>query len=195
MEEVLREYVQEVAVIKQNNKLRLESGRRDPAGILYRYEPLVMVDGVPLFDDPNKVFAYDPLKVKELQIMNRRYFLGASVFEGILNFKTYSGRPEGFISDPTATVLDYEGVQSQREFFAPVYESQAQVNSRMPDFRNLLHWAPVVSSNQSGKVQISFYTSDLAGKYMVVIEGITSEGRAGTTTFFFDVINPLFVQK
>jgi len=195
MEEVLREYVQEVAVIKQNNKLRLEAGRRDAAGVLYRYEPLVLVDGVPLFDDPNKVFAYDPLKVKELQIMNRRYFLGAAVFEGILNFKTYSGRPEGFISDPNATVLDYEGVQSQREFFSPVYDNQAQVNSRMPDFRNLLHWAPVVKTNQSGKEQISFYTSDLSGKYMVVIEGISREGRAGTKTFSFDVVNPLFVQK
>ncbi len=195
MEEVLREYVQEVAVIKENNKLRLESGRRDAFGILYRYEPLVLVDGVPLFDDPNKVFAYDPLKIKELQVMNKRYFLGASVFEGILNFKTYSGRPDGFISDPNATVLDYEGLQLQRQFFAPIYETQNQAKSRLPDFRNLLHWAPSVKTNQSGKAEISFYTSDLAGKYMVVVQGLSAEGRAGTKTFSFDVVNPLFVQK
>lgn len=195
MEEVLREYVQEVAVIKQHNKLFLEVGRRDADGIVYRYEPLVLIDGVPLFDDPNKVFSFDPLRVKELQIMNKRYFLGAATFEGILNFKTYLGRPEGLSPDPNATVLDYEALQQQREFFTPVYETQNQVNSRLPDFRSLLHWEPSVKTNQQGKQQISFYTSDLAGKYMVMIEGLSVDGRAGTKTFSINVVNPLFVQK
>jgi hypothetical protein len=195
MEEVLREYVQEVAVIKQNNSLRLETGRRDAAGIVYRYEPLVLVDGVPLFDDPDKIFGYDPLKVKELQVVNKKYFLGASSFEGILNFKTYTGRPEGLTLDPNATVIDYEGLQLQREFFSPVYETQNQVTSRLPDFRHLLYWVPIIKTNPSGKQQVSFYTSDLAGKYMVTIEGLSVKGSAGYQYLAVDVINPLFVQK
>jgi hypothetical protein len=195
MEEVLREYVQEVAVIKQNSSLRLEVGRRDAAGIVYRYEPLVLVDGVPLFDDPNKIFSYDPLKVKELQVVNKKYFLGASNFEGILNFKTFAGRPEGLMLDPNATVIDYEGLQLQREFFSPVYETQNQVTSRLPDFRNLLYWAPVIKTSSSGKQEINFYTSDLAGKYMITIEGLSGNGVAGHKSFIIEVINPLFVQK
>ena len=194
MEEVLREYVQEIAVNKINNNLFLAGGRRDAAGIVYRYEPLVMIDGVPLFDDPNKVFGYDPLKVQELQIVNRKYFLGPASFEGIINFKTYTGRPEGLIIDPNATVLDYEGLQLHREFYAPVYETQEQRNNRLPDFRNLLFWAPDFKTNTLGKGQLSFYTSDQSGKYVVLIQGITPDGRAGSKTFTIDVINPLFVQ-
>ena len=195
MEEVLREYVQEVAVTKQNNKLILAGGRRDAAGILYRYEPLVLLDGIPLFDNPNKIFAFDPLKIKELQIVNQRYFLGTAIFEGLLSYKTYTGRPEGLEIDPNATVLDYEGLQLQREFYTPVYETQNQVTSRMPDFRNLLYWNATVKTNSSGKQQLSFYTSDLAGKYIVVIEGLSADGRAGSRSFTIDVINPLFVQN
>jgi hypothetical protein len=195
MEEVLREYVSEVAVIKQNNVLRLENGRRDAGGIVYRYEPLVLVDGVPLFDDPNKIFGYDPLKVKELQIVNRKYFLGTSTFEGILNFRTYTGKPEGLALDSNATVLDYEGLQLQREFFSPVYETQQQINSRLPDFRNLLYWNPAITTDAFSKTQFSFYSSDLPGKYIAVIEGLSIEGKPGSGTVSFEVVNPLFARK
>ena len=191
MEEVLREYVQEVTVSKQNNKLILAGGRRDAAGIVYRYEPLVLLDGVPLFDDPNKIFAFDPLKIKELEIVNQKYLLGTSVFEGLLSYKTYTGRPEGLETDPNATVLDYEGLQLQREFYSPVYETQNQVTSRLPDFRNLLYWDATVTTDSSGKHQLNFYASDLVGKYMVVIEGLSADGRAGHKSFTIEVIKPL----
>lgn len=195
MEEVLREYVREIVVNKQNNNLLLAAGRRDVTGIVYRYEPLTMVDGVPLTDDINKIFAFDPFKVKALDIVNRGFIVGNSMFEGIINFRTYKGNAEGLAVDPTATVLDYEGLQLQREYFAPLYETQNQFSSRMPDFRNLLHWVPALQTNASGRQQISFYTSDLAGKYIVFIEGLAAKGRAGTKSFTLGVINPLLVQK
>ena len=195
MEEVLREYVGEIAVHKQNNALSLEAGRRDYYGIVYRYEPLTMVDGIPLFDDPNKVFSYDPLKIKALDIVNRKFFFGKTSFEGIINFRTYKGDPDSFAIDPHLTVVDYEGLQLQREFFTPVYETQNQINSRMPDFRELLHWAPSLQTDVSGKAQLSFYTSDQAGRYLVLIEGLSNNGRAGSKGFTIDVVNPLFVEK
>jgi uncharacterized protein YfaS (alpha-2-macroglobulin family) len=92
-------------------------------------------------------------------------------------------------------VIDYEGLQLQREFFSPVYETQNQVTTRLPDFRNLLYWAPVIKTSSSGKQEINFYTSDLAGKYMITIEGLSSNGIAGHKSFTIEVINPLFVQK
>jgi hypothetical protein len=195
MEEVLREYVGEIVVHKQNNVLSLEAGRRDYYGIVYRYEPLTLVDGIPLFDDPNKVFHYDPIKIKALDIINRKFFFGKISFDGIINFRTYKGSPDSFAIDPNLTVVDYEALQLQREFFSPVYETQNQVNSRMPDFRELLCWTPSLQTNASGKAQLSFYTSDLAGKYVVFIEGLGDGGRAGTKTFSIDVVNSMFANK
>jgi uncharacterized protein YfaS (alpha-2-macroglobulin family) len=86
-------------------------------------------------------------------------------------------------------ILKYDGLQLQREFYSPVYGSQEQVGSREPDFRNLLFWSPEVNTNASGKKQISFYTSDVKGKYVVVVQGITADGKAGVNTATFTVGN------
>ena len=192
MEDVLREYVREVVVNKQNNKLVLSLMRKEVDGFVYKHPPLVLVDGIPLLDDYNKIFGFDPLKVKELQIVNKNYSLGTSYFEGILNFKTYKGRPEGLALDTAATIVDYEGLQLQREFYAPVYQTQNQINSRLPDFRTVLYWAPNLKTKADGVQNFSFYTSDLPGEYVVVIQGLSANGLPGSTSFSFTVVNPVF---
>ncbi len=57
----------------------------------------------------------------------------------------------------------------------------------MPDTRNLLYWSPSVSTDKDGKGQIQFYTSDITGKYRVVIQGITKEGVPGYSSTTFEV--------
>jgi hypothetical protein len=89
--------------------------------------------------------------------------------------------------DPHAVVLDYEGMQLQREFYSPVYDTDAAAKSRVPDFRSLLYWSPDVSTDLAGKSQLSFYTSDQTGKYIGLVQGITADGDAGSSYFNFDV--------
>jgi hypothetical protein len=84
-------------------------------------------------------------------------------------------------------VLDYEGMQMQREFYHPTYETDAQLNSRLPDFRNVLYWSPDIKTDAKGKGSFSFFTSDLQGTYIGVINGLSAKSVPGTTTFTFDV--------
>ena len=93
----------------------------------------------------------------------------------------------GFELDPKAVVLDYEGMQLQREFYSPVYQTADQQKSRLPDFRNVLYWAPDVNTDASGKAMVSFYTSDKTGKYITVMQGLTADGLAGSYSLRFDV--------
>jgi hypothetical protein len=72
-----------------------------------------------------------------------------------------------------------------REFYSPVYDTEAQAKSRMPDLRNLLYWAPSVSTQ--GKDAVSFFTSDQPGKYVGVVQGINADGQAGVQYFTFEV--------
>src|SRR5207344_1947153 len=117
----------------------------------------------------------------------REYFLGPMIANGIISYSTYKGDLDGFQIDPMAVVLDYEGMQLQREFFSPVYETPAQNTSRTPDFRNLLYWTPEVKTDDQGFSKLSFYSSDKKGKFLVVIEGLTQSGLAGTKKLEFDV--------
>jgi hypothetical protein len=183
MEEVLREYIREVNVFHPQKKYEIKV--ISEKGFL-EGNPLVLLDGIPIFD-MNKVLAIDPLKVKRLDVIKDRYFWGPADAEGILSYATYKGDLSGVEIDPHAVVLDYEGLQLQRVFYSPVYETDSQVASRLPDFRNLLFWAPVINTNTQGKNQLTFYTPDEEGKYIGVIQGITINGETGSQYFTFEV--------
>jgi hypothetical protein len=86
-----------------------------------------------------------------------------------------------------ALILEYEGLQLQREFYSPKYDEANASSKRIPDFRNVLIWEPNIMTGKTGEAQVSFYSSDRKGKYMGVVEGISQDGVAGSTRFFFEV--------
>lgn len=185
MEEVLREYVSQVNVRKRDGQFHLpveDVLRRK----FFDSDPLVLLDGLPVFD-LNKFMNYDPLKVKKLEVMTRPYYFGNMYFEGIINFITYQGNLPAYELDPHTLVLDYEGLQLQREFITPVYETREQADSRLPDFRQLLYWSPAIATNEKGQQDISFYSSDQTGQYIAVLQGLTSDGKTGCKVIRFEV--------
>jgi hypothetical protein len=194
MEEVLREYVLEINVRKNGSQYRFGTfnapgfSLRDMqyAETIFDKNPLVLLDGVPIFD-MNKIIAYDPLKVEKLEVVAQKYHYGTLTAEGIASFTTYKGNLEGFKLNPHDIVLDYEGLQQKRVFYSPEYPTEQQRSSRKPDFRELLFWAPQIHTDDSGKAQLSFYTGDIPGKYVVVVQGLTADGLAGSYDFSFDV--------
>lgn len=187
MEEVMREYVPGVFVRKRQGKFHfMVLDRITTQGRTFDDDPLILLDGVPIFDT-DKIMAFDPLKIKKLEVMDGLYYLGHMPFFGIVSYTTYKGDLAGFPLDPRALVLSYEFAQSKREFYAPRYDTAASRGSRLPDFRNLLYWSPALQSDAQGKVSPDFYTSDQTGIYRVVVQGLTPTGQLGSKQFVFEV--------
>lgn len=186
MEEVLREYVPEVAVRRYGGQLHLWVFHPDQDAF-FNNDPLILLDGVPVTNQ--EIMAYDPLKVKKLEVVTEKYINGQFTYDGIVSFSTYHGELEDFKLNPKAVKLDYEGLQLKREFYAPAYETAAQVASRLPDFRNVLYWSPDIKTDANGNAQLTFYTSDIKGKFIAVLEGMDERGKAGRCTFGFEVGN------
>lgn len=184
MEEVLREYVKEVAPVKSGHKFHLNVLKE--AQDFYDGDPLVLVDGVPFFD-MDSVMTIDPLKIQKIDILKREYILGPLKTKGLISFSTYKGDLDGIRLDPHAVIVDYEGLQLQRQFYAPVYETDAQKKDHLPDFRNQLYWNPDIVVSNSDQPTLSFFTSDLEGKYLIEVKGITSEGKILSGSYFFSV--------
>ena len=182
-EEVLREYTSWLTVAKRRGKFKVTMFSDAK---LLEEDPLVLYNGIPVFD-MNKAFAIDPLKIKKLDVVNTRYYYGPARFDGVLSLTGYKDDLAGLEIDPRALVLDYEGLQLQRKFYSPVYDTEEQRNSRLPDFRNALYWQPEVNTNAQGKTNLSFYTSDQPGKYIGIIQGLTSTGEAVSKYFTFEV--------
>ena len=185
LEEVLREYVTGVVVrIRKDGFHFLVADKVNQT--LLGENPMVLLDGVPVFNI-NKIMAMSPLKMQKLEVVTSRYFHGQAVYNGIVSFSTYKGDLEGFPLDPRVLVQRYEGVQPQREFYLPRYDTPQAAQSRLPDLRNLLYWNPELTLSGAETRKLDFFTGDQAGRYLVVLQGLSSAGQAGSTSFTFEV--------
>ncbi len=185
MEEVMREYVSLMLVQKKGDHYHLPLFEL-PYNQFFETDPLVLLDGVPVFN-LDSLMVLDPLKFRKLETVQRKYFLGGTYYSGIMNWTTYKGDLGGFILDPHSTVVDYEGLALQREFYVPSYATEEEKATHVPDFRNVLYWTPTVPTDPQGKRQLSFYSSDIPGKYIVVAEGLAADGSAGSGMATFEV--------
>ncbi len=185
MEEVMREFVLDVRVRKKDDKFYF---RVWDASLKASFDndPLILLDGLPV-TDADKIMQMDPLKIKTIEVLSHKFYLGNTANEGLVSYKTYAGDLGGYNIDASAIVSEYDGLQQRREFYSPVYDTDEQRNSRIPDFRHLLSWIPEVHMVPGETKKISLYTSDLKGKYVAFIQGITANGLAGSQVIYFDV--------
>ena len=185
LEDVMREYVPAVLVRKRKDGFHFVVIDR-PRHINLNDNPLTLLDGLPIFN-LNQLMAFDPLKIKKLEVVASRYFLGQQPFDGVVSYTTYKGDLGGYPLNPHALIEEYEGLQVPREFYTPRYDTEAQQRSRLPDLRNLLYWNPDIRLAAGQPQTLDFFTSDQAGRYLVVAQGLTPEGQLGSTSFTLDV--------
>lgn len=184
LEEVMREYIDEVHVPKQAGKFHFRV-RNNLFNVYFDDDPLMLIDGLPVYD-AEKILDISPLKFRQVDVVARKFFTGPLTNDGIVSYRTYDGNLAGYQLDPNAIAVHYEGLQLQQEFYTPPYEATAP-SSRIPDFRNVLMWSPDIITKQDGKHTLSFYTSDIPGTYALFVQGITSQGLPGSRLITFTV--------
>ena len=175
LEEVLREYVTGVWVRKKEGKFVFQMPDK-VEGYMLDGSPLAILDGVPMFST-NRLLELDALKIKEIDVIGKKYYLNGITFNGIVSFKTYRGDLGGLVIDSKALTLDYEGMQTRKEFYAPLYDSPNQVKSRIPDRRTLLLWKPDLTFDSRGKSTFDFFTSDIKGLFTLEAQGMDDHGN------------------
>ncbi len=90
------------------------------------------------------------------------------IYFPVVSFKTYSnsyrGNPRG------AIIFPFQGFYMAREFYQPDYENK---NIQTPDNRTTIYWDPEVQTDSTGTAKVSFYNSDLKGKALIRISGVS----------------------
>ncbi len=81
------------------------------------------------------------------------------------------------------------GFKQEREFYSPTYPLAEQDFINKPDQRPTLYWNPFVML-ENGEANLEFYASDMAGRYRIIAEGISKEGKIirGTTMLNVTVV-------
>ena len=184
MEEVMREFIEDVRLRKEGEKYNFKVRNR-LFNTYFEEDPLILLDGIPV-SDASKIIALDPQKIKRIEVVMYNYHIGSSVFAGIVNVKSYSGEIGATQIDPNSLVIEYDGLQQQREFYSPQYGSREAEESHIL-ILEMCYTGPPDNNGFDGKSQLSFYSSDLKGKFAVVVQGITANGLPGKTVTQFEV--------
>jgi hypothetical protein len=137
-------------------------------------EPLYLLNGIPVDGgtlntlNPRDVLFIDVLKGSDAAIY------GARGSGGVIAVYMQTG----YSSNPVAAkgTLNYvhSGYSPAREFYAPNYVISSP-DHHVPDFRSTLYWNPILPL-ESGKGEVSFYSSDQTGTFEIRVEGQCNNG-------------------
>jgi len=146
--------------------------------------PLILVDGL-LIQDSNELYDYNTENIDKVDLINEPYIFGPKTFSGIANFITKNTDYETKAAGDYFKKVSVQRPSAKKIYFNPDY-TQPKQNSRIPDYRQQLLWMPAINMQQNEQA-ISFFTSDISGKYEVVLEGFTDKGSAVFAKEIFEV--------
>jgi len=169
MEEVIGEIIPEARVKKEKGERKLQVLNL-PVKNFFEEEALVLVDGVPL-RDTRKIIDADPLLIRSIEVVARKYFMGNTEYKGIIHFKSYRGDLAGLQLSAGDASVPYQGNQEAARLNATERKIKTD---RMPDLRNML-LKENVSADQL-KNGFRFYTSDADGEYKILLQGRRKDG-------------------
>jgi len=180
LEEYFIEVVPQVAVRKTKGERRFVVLGEHPD--LNIYQPLVMIDGVAIFD-VEAVLDVSPRLIDRVEIINAPYIRGNVTFGGIISIISRNN-DLGYIDLPSSGLLvNYQMLD------LPIDSSHlsASMDQRLPDVRNTLYWNPGVEIQPDETRQFTFSTADASGDYEILIRGIDSAGNYFSKTVPFRV--------
>ena len=173
MEDIFIEFIPEIRVRQVNGKRELQLLVTDQRGQfrLQQGMSLILLDGVPVLDQ-EKIFSYDPLLVKRIDIYPDSYFVGIRGFSGIVNFVTYKGTLPSMAFEDNVRIVDFQGTSY------PLAYTCEGVSNEYPDFRQTLLWHPLLTLEPGESMEMECKMPVYTGRFEAVAEGITSFGSA-----------------
>ncbi len=176
------EYILEVGVSKNESDYNFYMKTTDsPFEKAPDFQLLLFLDGVPV--SAKEILEFSPYAIEHIEVLNEKYSFGPVILDGIISFHTYNNDLAGF--EPKARRIPILEIQDG------INRKQLSANNkrgeRIPDWRELLYWDPLVNTDSTGIVSFEFFTSDVVGTFEVRIEGVTNDGEPISIKRYFQV--------
>ncbi|GMQ30734.1 TonB-dependent receptor plug domain-containing protein [Algoriphagus confluentis] len=151
--------------------------------------PLILVDDFPV--SPEFLYTIPVYDIERFSVWKGAdtAIFGARGANGVIAFYTKKGRSSALLDDqPTRqpNPQGLKGYQMNREFYSPIYLPQDPPSPK-PDRRVTLFWAPMIQTDSLGNATVTFYNSDKETTIKAEIEGLSQEGKAGTSQILYQI--------
>ena len=167
--------------VRANNPLGGNGQRDEILEEIYPSEPTFFIDGIQTELNVIEVFPMEQVDFIDLVFHERAALLGKRGNLGLVSIFTKEGvnfnTPE---KDQQKGILRTQlpGYSISRTFYQPKYDLE-DTPTKLPDLRNTLLWAPNIQTDSTGQGKVEFFTGDVPGRYKIVVEGMTPEGKLG----------------
>ncbi len=166
LEEVLREYVDFVRVRR--------TGGVEEIKVLWESQTkcLALLDGIPV-SEHSVILGIDQHLIKQIVVYPKRYMLNHIMYDGVVNFITYKGDMAGVRLPSNVSIVEFDGVSWPQAFLG----MKAASEKGYPNFLSTIYWNPIVEIPANGEFEFKCILPQYKGKFKVVIEGLTENGR------------------
>ena len=141
---------------------------------------LVMMDGVVL-SDLDLLVGFDAMLIEDIDIYDEAFLCGKYPFRGLVNFITKKNYVTALHFPANVRVLDFQGVAYPVAYNGAVPEGNGQ------DQRQLLYWHPILQLDADSDYRLEFTAPGYSGRFKVVAEGFTEDGKPIYQEFSFEV--------
>jgi hypothetical protein len=168
MEEVISEIIPQLRVkrIKDEPILQILN---TPYKTFFEDQALVLLDGVPV-KNTKALLESDPLLIKSIEVVAKKYVQGNADYQGIVHFKSYRGDMANMQLNFNDASFQFNGIQESATF---QNADHAKQKDRMPDRRNLL-WRETNITPEQLKAGLKYYTSDVDGSFKIIARGLNA---------------------
>ncbi|HEX9959025.1 MAG TPA: TonB-dependent receptor plug domain-containing protein, partial [Fibrella sp.] len=144
--------------------------------------PLYLIDGMALTEngEGTALLMINPAEVERVEVIKNGggAMYGARGGAGVIAFFSRKERSAKSVApDENEVRLTLYGLQTDRQFYTPRYDSQPDSAASLPDRRDVLYWKPVIATGLSGFSTLKFPLSDSARTIRLRIQGVTTYGR------------------
>lgn len=146
------------------------------------FDPLVLVDMVAV-DDPERILAISPSNISRIEVVNEMYLKGDETFGGIISIISRQGDFAGIDLPESGVFINYAFLSEKGHLIPP-----APSEPKIPDTRATLFWDPDLRFGEDGSARIKLTASDLTGRYIIRLFGISREGETILHDADFEVV-------
>jgi len=139
------------------------------------FPAIVLIDGV-FIPHHEQIRTFDARNIEKISLTRDQFRLGQKEYQGIISIETFNADFLDTYTAKNSLVVPFAQPVAKKNYFVQSYQPEDVSFDRIPDYRRMLYWNPLLNIADSD-YQFDFFTSDVEGTYEVILNGFTSYGK------------------